>query len=386
MNNNGSKQKNIRIYNIKNILNLLYKRKLSLSEIAKATKLSKQAVINILTEMLEKKFIKNTLGENGKKWQRTLYEIADDAGFFCITDFGSTFIRIIFSNFNGDILFEKRFDDEEFITLESLEIVIEEINKNKKIFESKNYAMLLNIISTPGKINRIDEEIYYSKKFEKVSNIKIKEKFSKEIGVKTILKNDINLSVLGEKEASENENIEDLVVIYIDSGIGGAILNKSSVIEGKNGYAAEFGLISTILDGKSVKYDRICSINSIKKSILERIRNKEESILGEKFRFKDVVDAFYKQDNLVLDAVYKTTNKISLLINNLANILDINSFIISGRITHLGEKYLNWVKEGIVDDNIEIKLSTLNQDAPVLGAIRLAVKCGFEILSKMESN
>lgn len=384
----GVKNTGIRENNIESILRLLYTKKMSATHIAKQLKLSKTAVFKILSEMEGMHLVENLAdnGEDSERYKRTLYAIRQDAGILGVVEFGSTYIKIVFSYLNGQIFDETILEDREFLTLDDLNEICSIILNKKTQFETDKCKIISIIVSAPGQINKFNDEIENSVKFKIVKDIPVRSFFEAKLNLNVILKNDINLAIIGEQHYGKIERIaENGILIYVDSGMGGAILNENRIIEGDHGYAAEFGLISTYDQfGNSLVYDLICSINSIKKQVSYLQFMGKETEVAMQFRYRDVVKAFYNNDQVVLDVVKYTANKLGELISNLSYIFNYRQFFIGGRIKALGQQYLDWVNEGIDSKitDISIKYTTLGDENIIYGAIHVGVTNAFGVVAK----
>lgn len=384
--NTGNKNTTIRKNNITSILQLIYKEPLSVAMIAKKLDLSKPAVINILSEMEQANLVENVAENknNTSKWRRTSYLISNKAGVIMVIYFAPTYIKIVFSYLNGTILDEILLEDKEFIDNKDLEEIIEIVNKYKNKLKNQNLELILTLVAVAAQVNKHTEEIENSFKFNKLKQTSIKAFFEKNIDSKVVFKNDINLAIIGEKEYNTvKKSFNNALLIYIDSGIGGAILNENKVLDGELGKAAEFGLIEVHDDfGNKVYFDLLCSINSIKKQIKYQQSIGTNTILKEGFRFKDVLKAFNENDNLVHEIVRKSAYKTAEVINNLQIIFNYQQILIGGRIKKFGEKYLNWITEKLNFKNNEFKVNFTNFDdeSVVLGAIYEAASYAFNEL------
>lgn len=384
----GVKNTGIRERNIESILRLLYTKKLSATHIAKELKLSKTAGFKIISEMESMNLVENLAdnGDENEKYKRTLYTIKKEAGILGVIEFGSTYIKIVFSYLNGQIFDETTIEEREFLTLDDLNEVSKIILNKKAQFETDVTKLIAVVVSTPGQINKFKEEIENSVKFKAVKDINIKAYFEENLQTHIMLKNDINLAIIGEQYYGNVERIADNgILIYIDSGMGGAILNENKIIDGDFGYAAEFGLVSTYDQfGNNLVYDLICSINSIKKQIAYQKMVGKNTQISEPFRYRHVVKAFYEKDEVVLNVVQYTAHKIGELISNLTYIFNYQRFFIGGRIKALGQQYLDWVYEG-VDKNIKdinIKYTTLGDENIIYGAIHTGLTYAFQAVAK----
>ncbi len=69
----------------------------------------------------------------------------------------------------------------------------------------------------------------------------IRELLGKELGKPTILQNDANAAAFGEFWAGAGRGTESLVMFTLGTGIGGGIIDKGRLIEGRHSHGAELG-------------------------------------------------------------------------------------------------------------------------------------------------
>lgn len=384
----ATKNVNIREANIEAILRLLLKVNLSAAQIARELNLSKTAVANILIEMEELNLVENiaTNGASLEKYQRSLYQINKEAGAMLIIEFGSVYVNVILSYLNGEAISKVKLDNLEFLTIDSLELIVKEYQElARKVIP--NIPVLVCVISAPGQINKDTDDIVKSVKFKHIKDTNVRTWFIEKIKIPVIIKNDINLAIIGEQKIhNTTSSLDNALLLYIDSGIGGAIMNKGKLIDGDDGFAAEFGLIKTYDNfGNHLYYDLICSINSIKTQVLYRKNIGNETIINEEFKYRDVVEAYIKEDELVTEVVTYTAGKIGELISDLYNIFNYKNIFIGGRIKDLGNKYLDSVKASINIDLREINLqyTESDDDAAFYGAVVLGTNYVFKNITSI---
>lgn len=364
---------------VENVLKLLAVRPLSASDFSRELKLTKPGISKVLKEISGEKLIevfRYNDNENRKGPKKTYYRIAKKSGMIGIIEFMSTTIRYSFTSLNGEKLFQNEIKDAEFISQENIQALNDNFYQDSEVLIKKGYRLLTIVISTPGRINKFAEEISDSKKFINIKEFKIREYYTNRYKIPVHISNDINLLLLGEESGGAiSETMEDAIVIYIDSGIGGAILNKGKIIEGELGFAGEFGLCLTRdYDNQPIYVDQMCSTNSLKQKLNLR-------------HFSDVVKV-YHEDAQVRDVVNVTANRVGELIVNLYNTLNITHVFIAGRIRLLGDEYLHHVRTKVAEYNNEIIVdyTRLNDEAFYLGALSLGKAYAFRDLSRGKKN
>ncbi len=383
----GNDQTMARDLNMELILDLLKNDYLSSSDLAKKLQLSKSALTKIMNEMIELNLVtishKGQDNEDAMGRKKTYFKVNSEAGMIGVINFASTYIKVVVASLDGVIIDEKSIEAE-FITEEDLYKTAKLVNELKDKYETPTYKLLCVCIAAPGQINKYTQEFNKSPKFMNCKHIKIKDYFTEHLNINVILKNDINLFIIGEKEHGDISNdIKDALLIHIDSGIGGAIFSDNQLIEGENGFAGEFGLMKTFDHfGNVVPYDALCSTNSIKNRLKYLSVIGEDPMLAPNFKLKDVVAAFHNGNETVRQVVLDTAKNIAIMVSDLYNIFDFKHIYISGRIKLFGEEYLNEIKTHLssVIDKFELTYTKLNDEAVTYGAMTVAAKAAFKQL------
>lgn len=377
----GQNQTDARDFNMKAIISYLCQAPLSCSELAVKTGLSKPALTKITVKMQEiglltvtecdKKDKENVLG------RRPVYlTINPRCGAVIAVDFSTVRITIRLCDMQGNTIAQHNLEDKEFITYEILNEVISEVQLMCKQYLSSDFPLRCVCLAASGMINR-DGVIVQSPKFSECRGLNLREYFQRSIGAPILVKNDIKVLLHGE-EVYRNADFPSTVLLYIDSGIGGAISFNRSILEGDDGFAGEFGLMRFYVGKSSVTFDELSSINAMKKAVRARMSKGEACCLPQKFRFADLVKAFEQGDPLVKDVVHNACGYISDFINNICYGLNCRRVMIAGRVRRLGEEYLGIIRKNIpIGCNIEIEYNYFAEEAILKGAITLAIQASI---------
>jgi glucokinase, ROK family protein len=377
----GKDQTYARDSNMKAVFSLLSEEELSYSELANKIGLSKPAMTNITSEMFGLNLIKqaekcdnskNTLGR--KRSYLTINPLSAIVGAI---DFSTVTIQIRIADMAGNTIIQRLLPDSEFVTEEVLDKIVVLMNEmlSEPVLEGKQ--LLAIGLAVSAMVNKDTGKITKAPKFDACKNIDLCEYFSSEFHCAVQIKNDVNLALLSEHRKGKLRGVRDAVLLYVDSGIGGAILIDDKVREGEHGFAGELGLLTIAKDGMVNYLDDICSINAVKRSISE---NGGSPMLPEHFRFKDVKNAYLSGDKLVVKCVEESAVLLSGIIRNLCRILDCSKVIIAGRVRLLGENYLR--KLSGEADEYEVSFTQLGDDGVIVGAVYDAIQLALGIIIK----
>lgn len=384
----GQNQTFVRDNNMKLILFSLLEGEMSCSDLAEKLKLSKPALTKITLEMLDLDLIvavngkDKTEGSLGRK--KSYFTINEFAGIVAAIDFSTVNIRIGVYNLLGKELAVREIVDSEFVTEEILQRVSDELAGMLKEDCLREQKLLCLCIGASGKVDKKTGEIVASPKFRQCSNINLKRFFETRFSASVLVKNDMDLSLLAEIKygSLRREKENNAVLVYIDSGIGGAILSDGNILSGRHGFAGEFGLfVSVDDDGVEKPLDCIVSINAIKEKIKLYQEETGEVIFEGKFRFKDVKEKFFEGNATVRRIVFRSADYVARLSSGLIDMLDIERILISGRIRAFGEEYLEHIRNNklLCLRPVKIEYSGVG-NAVLAGAAYLAIETAFDLL------
>ena len=246
------------------------------------------------------------------------------------------------------------------------------LNKDYGVFvivclSNNRYKIIF--IAVPGKVNSVTGEIQLSKHFDKSlfdENNSIVHLFENHFNAPIIIRNDINLAIVGEKRGGTLSNSRNAMLLYIDNGIGASMIFNNEFYGGSNGYAGEFGLMQTTFHGQENFLDEFASLRSIKEYIYKK--------LNKKVKTKDLKD-IYDNNKEIHDYINETAHLVGKKLKDVLELLNISQIVVQGRIIIFGEEYLNCIREEMNKSNntYDIQYSKLNGDSIFIGAMSEAV-------------
>jgi len=80
--------------------------------------------------------------------------------------------------------------------------------------------------------------------------IPLREELEKELRIPVVVTNDVRAALWGEWCHGAGKGVNDLVVLFVGTGIGGAVVSGGQVLEGCMGTAGELGHTTIIVDGR----------------------------------------------------------------------------------------------------------------------------------------
>ncbi|HTS63766.1 MAG TPA: ROK family protein [Candidatus Acidoferrales bacterium] len=163
-------------------------------------------------------------------------------------DLGGTNLRAAAFDKNG-LMLDKISGSTNFV--EGREAVLSDIVAAiATLRETHGAAGLAGIgIGVPGFIRMKEGIITGSNNLPYLEGVPIREEISRRLGAVVILENDANAAALGEKWKGAGQDVDDLVLLTLGTGIGGGIISGGRVLRGFVGMAGEIGHMTVVGNG-----------------------------------------------------------------------------------------------------------------------------------------
>ena len=204
--------------------------------------------------------------------------------------------------------------------------------------------------------------------------------------------NDVNVGVLGEATYGAARGIDDVVGLFVGTGLGGGIVLDGKLRRGFRWGAGEVGHTYLFWPGKKPKdIEKIASRGAISKELAKVVRKGKSPILAEILaQRKDdritsgvIRRALAAGDPITIKVVSRAQETLAVLIASITNFLDPHAFVLGGGLVEsLGESFLDPIREQAHAlmfvryrvDEVAILAAGLGDDSGVLGAVALAVE------------
>lgn len=154
------------------------------------------------------------------------------------------------------------------------------------------------VVSTPGIVNDQNEIILRNKQHELTYNTDLFAFLSKEYNKVVLIKNDVNMSVLAEKEIREKKDKNNFILLACGNGFGAGIIVNGILVEGHNKAAGEVGFI--LESGKPL--EDIITIQPLIERVKQELEQCQDSRLHDKkdISFADILEGYHDMDPVVL--------------------------------------------------------------------------------------
>ncbi len=270
-----------------------------------------------------------------------------------------------------------------------VESIAESINNLFQKFEVNEKDIKAISMGVPGTVNPISGMLRNAPNLG-IKNFNIKGELQKSFDIPVLLENDVNLAALGIKKYEFNDKVNNMLVVFIGTGIGGALLFNGNIYRGTNFFAGEIGHILVNSCGafsskKSKSFESLASRTAIVNEINRALaKGKESNIIefvkGNKIKSSALAKSVASGDKLVTKEIKKGTKIVGSVLGSITSLLNIDTIVLGGGVVEaMGEFILTEVKKSFTKsvlkepgENVKIVTTHLGDDAPLYGGIALA--------------
>ncbi|GAB3967191.1 ROK family transcriptional regulator [Spirosoma terrae] len=237
---------------------------------------------------------------------------------------------------------------------------------------------------------RINYATGYSYSFFFFEERPLSEIIEQEVGIRVFLENDSRAMAYGEFCAGVVEKEKNVMFLNLDYGIGVGIMIDGQLYYGKSGYAGELGHVP-IFDnelichcGKKGCLETEGSGWALVRMFREKLLEGSTSVLTrngqdpDAITMEDIIQAAKNDDVLAIELIAKLGENLGRGIAFLINVLNPELVILGGSLATTKEYLLLPIKTSLnkyslslVNNDTQLKLSTLGEHAGIIGACLL---------------
>lgn len=266
--------------------------------------------------------------------------------------------------------------------------IVTKVVANSKLKKENIAAVCLGV---PGSVNPITGIIGFAPNLG-IKNYKMKSELEKLIPYPVLLENDVNLGALGIRSYGVGEKSENLLAVFIGTGIGGGIIINGKIYRGFNFVAGEIGHMLVQKNGpkcgcgKKGCFEALASRTAIVKNIINDIKKlKKKSVLNDLVKSNQRIksgalrNAILKKDKVVTKRITDACETIGDILGSVCNLMNFDMIVLGGGVIEaLGDFMLPIVKKEfnnhVLDASakgVKIVASKLGDDAAIYGGLAL---------------
>jgi glucokinase len=214
---------------------------------------------------------------------------------------------------------------------------------------------------------------------------------AEELGKPVVVGNDVNCGALAEHRLGAGRGCDDLLAIFVGTGVGGGLVLGGSLVAGSRGYAGEIGHVTVVggPDGRPCGCGGRGHLEAYAgRAGIER-RARELAAAGRPSRLVELAGAgtiksrhlaraLDEGDEVTRELLGEAVDTLALVIGNAASLLDLRRVILGGGVVDkLGQVFVDRIATsstfgGLGPGICEFRLAQRLDDAGVAGAAILA--------------
>jgi glucokinase len=176
------------------------------------------------------------------------------------------------------------------------------------------------------------------------SDYPVRNEIEKRLGARVLLENDANVAALGEKWLGAARDVDNLAMLTLGTGIGGAIVLNGKIFHGMNGMSGEFGHVTIEPDGVPCGCgnhgcaERYASATAIVRMAREAIATGKASALERaagsdpEFSAKSIYNLAVQGDESARRIFQRFGQALGMLMADLVNVLNLEMYVIGGGV------------------------------------------------------
>jgi glucokinase len=352
------------------------------SEISRSLKLSMPTILRIVDELLEDGLVRptgETAGAAGRP--RELLEYNRNGGAVIGIDLGGTKLYGALSNLGGDILGEVHESQHASTEEESYALVERMIHSLIRLAGEQPQKLLGIAVGAPG-ITHVNTGLVEWAPSLNWRDFPLKQRIADRFHLPVVVDNDVNLAVLGEQWFGAGRGVNNLVLLAIGTGMGAGLVIDGVIYRGHHEAAGEVGYFLPEVGALGRKYDRFGAMENIVSG--PGIAARAKKLLGgiepgaepDAFTASDVFDAARGEESWAVQIVDETVNYLTMVIANIATLLDPELIILSGGVSNSTDLLIPPIRErldGVIQHIPRLEVSCLGSRATVMGAVSLVL-------------
>jgi len=374
------------------------------ADIAKFTNLSGPTVTPLVRDLIRAGFLKEDefgVSKGGRKPR--LLKLVPDALFAVGVDIGASKLRAAIVDLEANIVTkvvkETNANEGKKATLErTMNTILEVIGKSRvKTNKIKGIGIGISAI-----VDHHKGVCLFCPNVEGWKNVPLKKIIEQEFGIEAVIDDSARTMTLAESWCGLAKNVENFIFVNVGIGVGSGVFIHGELYRGSGGTAGElghttveengprcncgnFGCLETLVSGPAIARR---AREALEQGVISLIEELVEGNLN-KVTPEIVVAAAKRGDKLAFNIMEKTGEYLGIGIANAINLFNPDLVIIGAGVSKAGRLLLDPVKRvvkaralQVASEKVDVKISTLGDDAGALGAAILVLKDIFQSLRK----
>ncbi|MFJ5674928.1 ROK family protein [Streptomyces sp. NPDC093097] len=218
---------------------------LTRTQIGELTGLSKPTASQLLTRLTAAGLVRTTGNVTGRPGPSAqLYEIDPTAAHVAALAVDQLGITAAVADITGRVLGEERVDTDavpEDATDLTARLVAKAVDGALAKAGLDRGRLHRAVIGTPGALDPQTGLLRYAPHLPGWQSRALREELAEVLGVPLVIENDVNLAAVAEQHGGAAQDFDDFVLVWVDEGVGAAIVLDGRLLRGATGGAGEIG-------------------------------------------------------------------------------------------------------------------------------------------------
>jgi glucokinase len=227
-----------------------------------------------------------------------------------------------------------------------------------------------------------------------ITDYPIREEMAKRLSIPVLIENDVNIAALGIMAEGSAGKTRHALVVFVGTGIGGALIIDGKLYRGADNFAGEIGHMRVRPGGPRCGcgakgcFEAVASKTAIIRDVVAAIKDGKKSVLkerldaGKRIKSKAIAKAIAADDKLAVKTVADACDVIGETLASVNNLLNLETIVLGGGLVEANEDFMlpiireAFERESLKDfaKSCELRATALGDDAPLLGGEPLAAE------------
>lgn len=217
---------------------------ISRASIAKQTGLSKQTISEVMRQLEDDGWVKETGRTSGHVGRTAVtYEIIPSAAYIGAVDLGGTKVRVAICDLSSRVLAETM----EPTHPEGGDAVVAQIGRLTRAVAAQGGVAMdklrIAVVGVPGAPQVRTGRVLLAPNIAGFDKMDVAAALEKALGCDVMLENDVNLAVLGESWLGVGQGLDNLAYIALGTGVGSGLMVNGQLVRGAGNAAGELGFL-----------------------------------------------------------------------------------------------------------------------------------------------
>ncbi|MFI1201951.1 ROK family transcriptional regulator [Streptomyces sp. NPDC020883] len=218
---------------------------LTRTQIGELTGLSKPTASQLLARLTAAGLVRTTGNVTGRPGPNAqLYEVNPAAAHVAALAVDQLGITAAVADLTGRVLGEERIGTgpgPEGATAQTARLVARAVDGALAEAGLTREQLHRAVIGTPGALDPQTGLLRYAPHLPGWQSRTLKEELAEALGVPVVIENDVNLAAVAEQHDGAAQDFDDFVLVWVDEGVGAAIVLDGRLLRGATGGAGEIG-------------------------------------------------------------------------------------------------------------------------------------------------